>query len=175
MLPAARRTLAHWWPLLLAVVLLAVLVVEATGASAATCNRPLLVFVLLAAPALAPYGLILSGLVQPQTGYRALWFLRHSRLAAAVGLNALFALAWCVVGAVWLFDAHSDCAAVAPALLAVAIVAWAALLLVNLPWALLLALPCLLACKCPIAFTIVAHMAGIHRRPDRARTGDLAL
>lgn len=51
---------------------------------------------------------------------------------------------------------------------ACALVAWSALMLVNLPWAVLLLLPCMLACKCELAFIIIAHMSGIHRRPDAA-------
>ena len=48
------------------------------------------------------------------------------------------------------------------------VLAWTCLLLVNIPWVVLVTLPCLLACQCPIAFVIISHMAGIHRRPDRA-------
>jgi len=78
------RQMGRWWPLLLAILLLLLLVGEAsgavTGAAHPVCNRPLIIFVLLAAPLLVPYGLILSGRFQLETGYRVLWFVHHPPL-----------------------------------------------------------------------------------------------
>ena len=78
------RQMGRWWPLVLAILLLLLLVGEAsgavTGAAHPVCNRPLIIFVLLAAPLLVPYGLILSGRFQLETGYRVLWFVHHPPL-----------------------------------------------------------------------------------------------
>lgn len=64
----------------------------------------------------------------------------------------------------WLFsEGGSTCPVEAPAGYACAVVAWTLLLVVNLPWAFLICLPCLLLCKCEFAFSIIASLAGIHR------------
>ena len=98
------RQIGRWWPLLLASLLLLLLVGEAsgavTGAAHPVCNRPLIIFVLLAAPLFVPYGLILSGRFQLETGYRVLWFVHHPPLMRLVGANAMLALAWWIVGTV---------------------------------------------------------------------------
>ena len=73
------------------------------------CNRPLIVFTLLAAPAFIPYALVLSGLYQQETGHRMLWFMQHSLLARGVGFNALFTFVWFILGSVWLFSSESNC------------------------------------------------------------------
>jgi len=165
--PKVMRFLHHWWPLLIIVLLMIVLIIEASGTAQQLCNRPLLTFVLLAAPLLTPYGLVLSGRFQPETGRRMLWFINHRHLARLVAVNAVVALIWFIVGAVWIFAGESTCPQDAPATYACALIAWSLLLVVNLPWALLLTMPCWLACKCECAFGIVAALAGIHRRPDR--------
>lgn len=155
----------HWWPALVVALIVGVLVVEGTGASLHLCDRPLLTFILLTAPVLMPYAVVLSGLFQPDTGHRMLWFLHHRVFARVVGFNALFALIWFILGAVWIFSGDSNCPSESPALYATSLVAWLLLAVVNLPWVVLLCLPCMLLCKCAIAFDIIAHMAGRHRRP----------
>ena len=98
--PKVMRFLHHWWPLLIIVLLMIVLIIEASGTAQQLCNRPLLTFVLLAAPLLTPYGLVLSGRFQPETGRRMLWFINHRHLARLVAVNAVVALIWFIVGAV---------------------------------------------------------------------------
>ena len=44
--------------------------------------------------------------------------MQHKLLARVVGVNALLAFAWLIVGGLWIFDEDSDCADEAPALCA---------------------------------------------------------
>lgn len=170
LVPRLLRLLWRWLPLCTLAILLTLLLVEATRASAGTCAPPLLLFVSVCAPILLPYGLVLSGLFQPETGHRMLWFLHSRALTRLVGASALLAFGWLIAGGVWLFgDAADECRAHAPELYAASLAAWCALALVNAPWLVLLTLPCCLLAKCECAFALVAHMAGIHRRPDLPR------
>lgn len=162
----------RWWPLLLGGVIVVALLASALGADG-ECDRPLRAFVGVGAPILLPYALALCGwAAHPAAAEVAsrrsvpLWFWRSRWLLRLVGANALLSFIWLILGGVWVFSESSSCALSAPQLHDAAIVAWAFLLLTNLPWALVLCLPCFALCKCPFAFAIIAHLGGVNRYPE---------
>lgn len=173
--------LGRWWPFLLIVCLLMSLVAvgsldtsRAMTAQATPlasnghgdrkrCGQPIRVFVIIAPLLLLPYGLVLSGVVQPERAHRLLWWWKHPWLRRLVGGSAACASIWLALGGNWLFAADSTCALVEPRLHASAALLWALLLLANVPMVIALMTPCLIPCNLPVAFKIVAFMAGQHR------------
>lgn len=153
--------LMRWWPFWLAVLAIGILLGALMVGTAATCDRPLLVFVVLAAVSLVPVAVVTSGLFQEERGHRLLWFMRYPILSRAIMLNAIFILVWLILGGVWLFGGTSSCRDGTHTLYSVSLYAWAVLLLLNLPWVVLLTVPCLLFCKSPVAFGIISRMSGM--------------
>ena len=120
--------------------------------------------VLRTAGAFRRYGLVISGAYQQEHGNRILWFWdswKHPILMKVVLCNALLALCWWIAGSAWLFSAGSNCRANSPSLYWWSLVAWSALLLLNLPVMTVLLTPCALLCRLPPAFRLVALLSGI--------------
>ena len=78
------------------------------------CGQPIRVFVIIAPLLLLPYGLVLSGVVQPERAHRLLWWWKHPWLRRLVGGSAACASIWLALGGNWLFAADSTCALVEP-------------------------------------------------------------
>ena len=154
--------LGRWWPFLLIVCLLMSLVAvgsldtsRAMTAQATPlasnghgdrkrCGQPIRVFVNIAPLLLLPYGLVLSGVVQPERAHRLLWW--WAPMAASTGRRLCCALNPLALGGNWLFAADSTCALVEPRLHASAALLWALLLLANVPMVIALMTPCLIPC-----------------------------
>jgi hypothetical protein len=112
--------------------------------------------------------MILSGLTRDECGRRLLWPLRLPHTAAAVscGTLLLVSLLCCVTLAVWLWgDAGDTCRARAPLAYLASLAVWLLLVAANAPWAVMLALPCMLACRSPLAFGVIAHLSGSRGGP----------
>jgi len=162
-LMAVALRLFGWSPLLLALASAGAAVTLLAPAAAAACS-PLRALSVLGALLLLPYGVVLSGLTQDGYGRRLLWPLRlpHRAAEACCGALVLLSLLGCVaLGVVLLGDAGRLCHSRAPRAYAASAAVWALLLLANVPWAVLLALPCLLACKSPVAFAVISHLSGV--------------
>ena len=166
----AGRLCARWLPLWLGSLAVAALYSEAfalrPATGFATCDRPLVVFLALCGPIILPYALLCSG---APSGRDDALVRRVARYVEAEGCSsrllpasmlALLCLGWLVLGTVWLFDPASDCHVAAPRLYYASVVAWVFLLLLNMPWLVLLAWPCLLACRSPLAFAIIECVSG---------------
>jgi len=165
---AARRLLG-WSPLLLALASTCTLIAFlAPAAATGACAPPLVAFAGLGAVLLLPYGMILSGLTRDECGRRLLWPLRLPHTAAAISCGALLfvSLVSCVALGTWLWgDAGGTCRTGAPLAYLAALAVWLLLLAANAPWAMFLALPCMLACRSPLAFGCIAHLSGVRGGP----------
>ena len=140
------------------------------------CDRPLPLFLAVCAPIFFPYGLVISGLYQEDRGRRLLWFLRSKPLTRAVACTVALALVWCILGAVWLFRDADRCRERSPEAYYSAVASWAVLAALNLPLLAFLALPCMLCCRCPAAFSLLSFASGVGRavvdvEPDDAVVG----
>jgi hypothetical protein len=159
------RRLLGWSPFLLALVAACALAaLLAPAAATGACAPPLVALAGLGAVLLLPYGMVFSGLTQDECGRRLLWPLRHPHTAAAAccGALMLISLIGCVALGSWLFgDAGDACRARAPIDYCASLAVWLLLLAANAPWIMLFALPCLLACRSPLAFGVLAHLSGI--------------
>jgi len=158
----------RWSPLLLAsCIALSLLGFGMDGAAGAhyadVCDRPLRAFVAVGALLLVPYGLVLSGTTQSERGHRLLWVWPYPWLLRLVATSMAASLVALALGGAWAFSADSTCRETAPRLHASAVALWALLLLANLPVLLCVLLPCLLLCRLPFAFEVVAFMGGRHR------------
>ena len=159
----------RWSPLLASVCTACALVAAALDNELAECDVPLRLFVSVGSPLLLPYGLALSGVVQAERGHRLLWFWPFPALVRAMGITMLFALIWLGCGGAWLARARgSECAEQAPSLYEAGAVLWVLLFLASLPVFVFLVTPCCAACRVPVAFDIIAFMAGRHRMPDNS-------
>lgn len=158
----------RWSPLLLAsCIALSLLGFGMDGAAGAhhadVCDRPLRAFVAVGALLLVPYGLVLSGTTQAERGHRLLWVWPYPWLLRLVATSMAASLVALALGGAWAFSVDSTCRETAPRLHASAVALWALLLLANLPVLLCVLLPCLLLCRLPFAFEVVAFMGGRHR------------
>ena len=105
-----------------------------------------------------PYLLAFSSTFQVDRGRRLLWFFEgHLSLTILAGCTVLLSLTWLIVGSTWLF-APSHCLSATPRLYYASLAAWALLLILNLPVAVLLSLLCLIPCKHPAAFAIISFL-----------------
>ena len=182
--------LVRWGPLLGSAILMVVILVvgfsddTSPGSMPANqCDRQdwLLRFVFLAggAPLLLPYGLVLSGALQEETGFRLLWFWHEKAATPLVAGTAAATLIWVAIGAVWLFTGDDDkssgtlpteplpsqTSCGGPQLMAAATFLWVVLFTCSVPLLLIVVTPCLAACRLPVAFSLIGFMAGQHRAP----------
>uniref|UniRef100_A0A6V2MC83 Ubiquitin-like domain-containing protein n=1 Tax=Emiliania huxleyi TaxID=2903 RepID=A0A6V2MC83_EMIHU len=161
---AAAERLCRWWPLLLSLGLAAGAIATLARALAGrACGASLLGLAVAGVAALLPYGLVLSGMTNDECGRRLFWPLRMPRPLATRACAAMLAaslLACALLSArLWSEDGVA-CKRLAPDAYYVSFAVWLLLSLANAPWGLLLLLPCLLACRSPLAFEIVAHLSG---------------
>ena len=156
-----------WWPLLLGLVCLAILLGVALG-DGGSCDRPLRAFAIVGVLVLIPYLALLAGAMQPERGYRLLWFIFHeyalcTRLLIA---HAVFAFVWLVLGGLWVFSDESSCTRTANQLHSSATAVWAFVLLVNTPWVVIILTPCFALCRVQFAFDVIRYMGGGLRYPE---------
>lgn len=126
------------------------------------CNEPLIVFLAVAGLIFVPYFVTFSGAFQDDRGHRLLWFFEgHQSLTIFAGCTAVVSLTWLIIGSTWLFAPASRCPRATPHLYYASLAAWALLLILNLPWAVLVALPFLILCRHPAAFAIISFLAAL--------------
>ncbi len=161
------RHIRRWWPVCFVTALFAGVAYEMFGdepARGSRCDRPLILFNLVASTLLLLYAVVFSGMFQDERGRRLLWPLRESAATAvSSGVAVVGALATFIAGSVWLFQPGSGCATVAAHVWYSALGLWVLMLLINLPWLVLVALPVLLLCQCEPGFAILRRLSGVHR------------
>jgi hypothetical protein len=162
-----RAVILRWLPVWVGALVIAAMFYEGFYIDLwpdAGCNEPLIVFLAGSGLIFVPYLLCFSGTFQDDRGRRLLWFFEgHPSLTILAACTALLSLAWVILGSIWLFAPASHCMRETPHLYYASLAAWSLLLLLNLPLAVLLSLLCLIPCKHPAAFAIIAYLRDLEK------------